>query len=143
MPENEERAKTNLCFAGLASLIDPPKSNVLEAVRVCQTASIRVAMVTGDHPSTAQAIARMVGIFDTDVPTLGLADLKDRAKEFSASDLGVDIQKPPPVILKAIRDFATAMCGCCRCHRKKKIGELPAANVLLLGRELSEACHTY
>ncbi|CAI8045662.1 Potassium-transporting ATPase alpha chain 2 [Geodia barretti] len=44
------------------SLIDPPRSNVPEAVTKCRQAGIKVIMVTGDHPITAKSIARMVGI---------------------------------------------------------------------------------
>ncbi|XP_058716035.1 potassium-transporting ATPase alpha chain 1 isoform X2 [Poecile atricapillus] len=53
---------TGLCFAGLVSLIDPPRATVPQAVRKCRTAGIRVIMVTGDHPITAKAIAAAVGI---------------------------------------------------------------------------------
>mmetsp|Transcript_5223 Transcript_5223/g.8050 ORF Transcript_5223/g.8050 Transcript_5223/m.8050 type:complete len:1092 (+) Transcript_5223:52-3327(+) len=49
-------------FIGLAALIDPPRPAVPGAVRSCQTAGIQVIMVTGDHPDTAEAIAKMVGI---------------------------------------------------------------------------------
>lgn len=51
-----------LCFVGLMSLIDPPRLNVPDAVDKCRTAGIKVIMVTGDHPITAKAIAKMVGI---------------------------------------------------------------------------------
>ncbi|XP_051787858.1 potassium-transporting ATPase alpha chain 2-like [Erpetoichthys calabaricus] len=53
---------TNLCFAGLLSMIDPPRSTVPDAVSKCRSAGIKVIMVTGDHPITAQAIAKSVGI---------------------------------------------------------------------------------
>ncbi|XP_034489355.1 sodium/potassium-transporting ATPase subunit alpha-like, partial [Drosophila innubila] len=53
---------TNLRFLGLISLIDPPRAAVPEAVAKCRTAGVRVIMVTGDHPITAKAIARSVGI---------------------------------------------------------------------------------
>ena len=52
----------DLCFVGLISLIDPPRSNVPEAVDMCRSAGIKVIMVTGDHPITAKAIAKAVGI---------------------------------------------------------------------------------
>lgn len=51
-----------LCFVGMMSLIDPPRLNVPDAVAKCRTAGIKVIMVTGDHPITAKAIAKMVGI---------------------------------------------------------------------------------
>jgi sodium/potassium-transporting ATPase subunit alpha len=51
-----------LCFVGLVSLIDPPRDAVPDAVAKCRAAFIRVVMVTGDHPATATAIARQVGI---------------------------------------------------------------------------------
>ncbi|XP_006037826.1 potassium-transporting ATPase alpha chain 1 [Alligator sinensis] len=53
---------SGLCFAGLVSMIDPPRATVPDAVAKCRTAGIRVIMVTGDHPITAKAIARGVGI---------------------------------------------------------------------------------
>lgn len=50
------------CFVGMMALIDPPRPNVPDAVEKCRTAGIKVIMVTGDHPITAKAIAKMVGI---------------------------------------------------------------------------------
>ena len=51
-----------LCFVGLMSMIDPPRAAVPDAVSKCRSAGIKVIMVTGDHPITAKAIARGVGI---------------------------------------------------------------------------------
>ncbi|XP_033028223.1 sodium/potassium-transporting ATPase subunit alpha-2-like [Lacerta agilis] len=51
-----------LCFVGLISMIDPPRAAVPDAVGKCRSAGIKVIMVTGDHPITAKAIARGVGI---------------------------------------------------------------------------------
>jgi len=52
----------NLCFVGLMSMIDPPRAAVPDAVSKCRSAGIKVIMVTGDHPITAKAIAKSVGI---------------------------------------------------------------------------------
>uniref|UniRef100_A0A8C5WJX0 Sodium/potassium-transporting ATPase subunit alpha n=1 Tax=Leptobrachium leishanense TaxID=445787 RepID=A0A8C5WJX0_9ANUR len=56
---------TGLCFVGLISMIDPPRSSVPDAVMKCRSSGIKVIMVTGDHPITAQAIARSVGIISS------------------------------------------------------------------------------
>merc|ERR1711863_128078 len=52
----------NLRFVGLMSMIDPPRAAVPDAVAKCRFAGIKVIMVTGDHPITAKAIAKSVGI---------------------------------------------------------------------------------
>ncbi|MDH3906532.1 MAG: HAD-IC family P-type ATPase [Gammaproteobacteria bacterium] len=51
-------------FAGLAGLIDPPRPGALEAIRECRSAGIVPVMITGDHPATAEAIARELAIAD-------------------------------------------------------------------------------
>jgi len=51
-----------LRFVGLMSMIDPPRAAVPDAVNKCRSAGIKVIMVTGDHPITAKAIAKSVGI---------------------------------------------------------------------------------
>ncbi len=54
-----------MIFTGLISMIDPPRPGVPAAVQNCRQAGIKVVMVTGDHPITATAIARKVGIIST------------------------------------------------------------------------------
>uniref|UniRef100_A0A6Q2XCL0 Sodium/potassium-transporting ATPase subunit alpha n=1 Tax=Esox lucius TaxID=8010 RepID=A0A6Q2XCL0_ESOLU len=61
---------SGLCFAGLISMIDPPRATVPDAVMKCRTAGIRVVMVTGDHPITARAIAANVGIISEGSETI-------------------------------------------------------------------------
>ena len=51
-----------MTFAGLQGMIDPPRESAIEAVRLCKGAGIRTVMITGDHPDTAQAVARQLGI---------------------------------------------------------------------------------
>ncbi|XP_054713262.1 sodium/potassium-transporting ATPase subunit alpha-like [Uloborus diversus] len=53
---------SGLRFLGLVSMIDPPRAAVPDAVAKCRSAGIKVIMVTGDHPITAKAIAKAVGI---------------------------------------------------------------------------------
>lgn len=59
-----------LTFVGLMAMIDPPRANVPEAVAKCKSAGIKVIMVTGDHPITAAAIAKNVGIISKDSMTV-------------------------------------------------------------------------
>ncbi|CAG0914553.1 unnamed protein product [Notodromas monacha] len=61
-PEKNNFPLEGLRFVGLMSMIDPPRPNVPEAVAKCRSAGIKVIMVTGDHPITAKAIAKSVGI---------------------------------------------------------------------------------
>ncbi len=58
-----------LRFLGLVGLADPLRESVPDAVRDCRSAGIRVIMITGDYPATAQAIAREAGIDSSDVRT--------------------------------------------------------------------------
>uniref|UniRef100_F6PG91 Sodium/potassium-transporting ATPase subunit alpha n=1 Tax=Monodelphis domestica TaxID=13616 RepID=F6PG91_MONDO len=60
----------NLCFVGLISMIDPPRAAVPDALSKCRSAGIKVIMVTGDHPITAKAIAKGVGIISEDSETV-------------------------------------------------------------------------
>ena len=59
-----------LRFVGLMSMIDPPRAAVPDAVSKCRSAGIKVIMVTGDHPITAKAIAKSVGIISADNKTV-------------------------------------------------------------------------
>ena len=57
-----EAVERDLVFVGLAGMYDPPRPEAKEAVAKCRAAGIRVVMITGDHPHTAMAIARELGI---------------------------------------------------------------------------------
>lgn len=60
-----------LRFVGLMSMIDPPRAAVPDAVAKCRSAGIKVIMVTGDHPITAKAIAKSVGIISEGTSCIG------------------------------------------------------------------------
>ncbi len=62
LAHGEGEDETQLTFLGFVLLLDPPRPEVSEAVRKVREAGVRVVMVTGDHPATALAIARSVGI---------------------------------------------------------------------------------
>ncbi len=57
-----EQAERELCFLGLVAMLDPPRPEAAGAIAACHEAGIRVVVITGDHPLTAAAIARRVGI---------------------------------------------------------------------------------
>jgi len=72
LPPNtsHERFEEELILVGLVGFRDPPRPEVPDAVRQCRAAGIQVIMVTGDHPRTALAIAREIGLVRTPDPTL-------------------------------------------------------------------------
>lgn len=61
-PDNFILYEQDLVFCGLVGLMDPPRPEVAEAIKICHTAGIKVVMVTGDNKGTAEAIATMTGI---------------------------------------------------------------------------------
>jgi Ca2+-transporting ATPase len=61
-----EELESQLTCCGLAGMIDPPRAEAKQAVAECVAAGIVPVMITGDHPATAQAIAREIGILKTD-----------------------------------------------------------------------------
>lgn len=65
MPSIEvEAAERGLTFLGLVGMIDPPREEAMESIRLCKQAGIRVVMITGDHKNTAAAVAQKLGIMD-------------------------------------------------------------------------------
>ena len=74
-PLNIDQVERDLTFLGLVALFDPPRREVPDAIQRCRRAGIRVVMLTGDHPATALAIGRHIGLasFDKTMPPRRLA----------------------------------------------------------------------
>jgi sodium/potassium-transporting ATPase subunit alpha len=64
----------NYCFIGFFSLLDPPRVDVPDSVLKVRRAHIRVAMITGDHPTTAKAIAKQVNILSPEISEINGVD---------------------------------------------------------------------
>jgi len=75
-----DQLEQELVFLGLIGMIDPPRPEVKEAVKVAKGAGIRSIMITGDHPKTAAAIATELGIAATDTAVTG-AELERMSEE--------------------------------------------------------------
>ncbi|GGM24346.1 carbonate dehydratase [Paraliobacillus quinghaiensis] len=63
--------KKDIEFLGLAGIIDPPREEAIQSVKAAQTAGVQVKMITGDHPSTAVAIGKKIGILKNDKAITG------------------------------------------------------------------------
>ncbi len=85
-----------MSFAGLQGMIDPPKKSAIEAIGQCREAGIRTVMITGDHPDTAQAVARQLGIEADEVETgVQLSQLDEKALRTLAEKVSVFARVAP------------------------------------------------
>ncbi len=70
-----EEVERDLVFVGLAGMIDPPRREAIESIRICRGAGIRPVMITGDYKETAAAIARELGIISEESEARSGAEL--------------------------------------------------------------------
>jgi len=107
-PESVEK---EIIILGLVGMLDPPREEAKDAVRKCMTAGIAPVMITGDHPSTAKTIAKMVGILQDDskaiitgnrLEKMSLDDLKERIEHIKVYARVVPEHKLK--IVKALQD---------------------------------------
>jgi len=91
--------ESELIFAGLIGLVDPPREAVPEAVRTCHAAGIRVIMITGDHPHTASALAREIGLAQNPIAVTG-----DKLRAMSDTDLQLLLDEPDLIFARTSAD---------------------------------------
>ena len=86
---DENMLENDLIFLGLVGMIDPPRTEVIRAVEICKQVKIKTVMITGDHKSTALAIAKEIGIYHkSDLVFTG-----EELEKISEEQLETDIEK--------------------------------------------------
>jgi sodium/potassium-transporting ATPase subunit alpha len=98
---DREKLDHDLVFSGLAGLEDPPRPEVPEALRKCREAGIKVIMVTGDHPRTATAIAREIGLVKSDSPTIITGE---QLRRFSVIQLQLALDAEEIIFARVVAD---------------------------------------
>ncbi len=94
-------------FAGLCGMIDPPRRGVKESIKLCNDAGIRVIMITGDHKTTAEAIAKQVGIKGKIMEGKELDKISNLQLKKLVSEIGIYARVSPEHkvrILKALQE---------------------------------------
>jgi hypothetical protein len=91
LPDNEPPSESALIFSGLIGLQDPPRPEVPEAMARCHSAGIKVIMVTGDHPHTALAIARAIGLVRSENPLIVAGEA---LRKMTAAQLQIALDSP-------------------------------------------------
>lgn len=101
MPETASRDMT---FLGLVGMLDPPRAEAREALKTCTEAGIRVVMITGDHPVTAEAVARELGLLRGGRVVTGtqLESMDESALERQVGDIDVYARVSPEHKLRVI-----------------------------------------
>ncbi len=102
--ERIEDAETEMTFLGLVGMIDPPRPEAKQAIEKCKAAGIRVVMITGDHPVTARAVAKELGILTGEDLVTGaeLEAMDDATFEKRVSHIAVYARVAPAHKLRVV-----------------------------------------
>ncbi len=113
-----QQVNENMTLLGLLGMIDPPRPEAAAAVATCKKAGIKVAMITGDHPLTAEAVARELGILSNGKVLTGaeLTDLSDEALAARVAETEVFARVSPAHKLRVVtslqsQGYIVAMTG--------------------------------
>jgi Ca2+-transporting ATPase len=113
-----QTAEREMTFLGLVGMIDPPRAEAKEAVRTCKGAGIKAVMITGDHPVTARAIARELGMLSTGFAVTGaeLEAMDDAELDSKVEEIEVYARVSPAHKLRVVtalqkRGHSVAMTG--------------------------------
>jgi calcium-translocating P-type ATPase len=98
---DRDHLEAGLTLAGLVGLEDPPRPEVPGAVAKCGQAGIKVIMVTGDHPHTAQAIARQIGLVQGNDPMVVTGD---ELRRMSPAQLQLSLDLPEILFARVAAD---------------------------------------
>lgn len=104
--EKNEELENNLVFVGLTGMIDPPRQEVKEAIYRCKKAGIKSVMITGDHQTTAEAIARQLGMIPSGGRTINgreLNSLSDEQLDMMIDNLYVFARVSPEHKLRIVK----------------------------------------
>ncbi len=101
MQEADALVERDMILCGLLGLEDPPRPEVPEAVRRCREAGIRVIMITGDHPRTAKAIAREIGLTQSEAPSLITGE---QLRRLSSAELQLALDTPEIIFARVGAD---------------------------------------
>jgi Ca2+-transporting ATPase len=103
---SEASLERHLTFVGLSGMIDPPREEVKEAIRVCRQAGIKTVMITGDHQLTAVSIAKELGILRPGSLTVtgqDLYNMSDEVLKKKVNEIDVYARVSPEHKLRIVR----------------------------------------